>query len=246
MNVVVTGGSRGIGAATARRLAELGWNVCVIYKNDETAAAKVVQSIERLGSHACAIRADISVEQEVVDAFTQADDKLGLLSGLINNAGIAAYSSRLVDMDASRIERTMAVNTVGTFLCSREAVRRMSYSRGGAGGVIINVSSGAAVTGAPGELLDYAASKAAIEAMTIGLAKEVGGEGIRVNSVRPGIIDTEIHAKGGHPDRAALVAPTIPLGRCGTPEEVAAAICWLCSDEASYVTGAVLSVSGGR
>jgi NAD(P)-dependent dehydrogenase (short-subunit alcohol dehydrogenase family) len=246
MNALVTGGSRGIGAATARRLAEHGWDVAVGYRAEAAAAALVVADIEAAGRRAIALPADVAVEADVVDLFAAMDRGLGRIDALVNNAGIVASRGPVADMDGERLERMMAVNVVGAFLCAREAVRRMARSRGGAGGVIVNVSSGAAHLGSPGEFVDYAASKAAVETMTIGLAREVGPEGIRVNAVRPGVIDTEIHGRAGQPDKADRLAPTVPLGRAGRPDEVAAAIAWLCSGEASYVNGAILDVAGGR
>ena len=243
---LVTGGSRGIGAQCALRFARMGWDVALSYQSDDHAGTAVTAEIEALGQRGIALRADVSSESDVVDLFDHVHAVLGTVGALVNNAGIVDVASRLDEMDAARIEHMMSVNVVGTFLGAREAVRRMSTRHGGNGGAIVNVSSGATRIGSPGEYLDYAASKAAVEALTLGLAREVGGEGIRVNAVRPGIIDTDIHARGGQPDKAALVGSTVPLGRSGTPEEVAAAICWLCSDDASYINGAILDVTGGR
>lgn len=242
MIAAVTGGSRGIGAATAVALAAGGFDVCLSYRTDEAAAAEVVAAC---GGRATAVQADVAVETDVLALFAAADE-LGPLGALVNNAGISAGGARVDELDAARIERLLAVNVLGPFLCAREAVRRMSTKHGGAGGSIVNVSSAAARIGSPGEYVDYAATKGALDTMTLGLAKEVATEGVRVNSVRPGLIETGIHAAGGWPDRVAAKAPTVPMQRGGRPEEVAAAIAWLCSAEASYVTGAVLDVSGGR
>jgi NAD(P)-dependent dehydrogenase (short-subunit alcohol dehydrogenase family) len=243
---IVTGGGRGVGASTACLLAERGWDVCVAYRANAEAAARVVATCEAAGRAAIAVRADVSSEPDVLDLFARVDSQLGPPRALINNAGIVAPRSRVDEMALERLDRMLAVNVIGPFLCAREAVRRMSSQHGGAGGVIVNVSSVAARVGGAGEYVDYAASKAAIDTMTVGLAREVAGEGIRVVAVRPGIIDTEIHASGGQPDRARRLASAIPVGRAGDPIEVAEAIVWLCSTEASYVTGAVLDVSGGR
>jgi NAD(P)-dependent dehydrogenase (short-subunit alcohol dehydrogenase family) len=243
---MVTGGGRGIGAATAVACARAGYDVAVLYRARAPEAERVVRSCVDLGVNAVAVRADVSVETQVIHAFDQATDRLGPLTALVNNAGIVAPQSRVEDLDAARVERMMRVNVVGVFLCAREAVRRMSTRHGAGGGSIVNVSSRAAVLGSAGEYVDYAASKAAVDTMTVGLAHEVAADGIRVNAVRPGIIDTEIHASGGQPDRAHRLRDRVPLGRPGRAEEVAAAIVWLLSDEASYVTGALLDVSGGR
>jgi NAD(P)-dependent dehydrogenase (short-subunit alcohol dehydrogenase family) len=244
--VVVTGGSRGIGAATALLLASRGHPVCVSYVRDSEAADAVVRDCVAAGASALAVRADVSVEDDVVALFEVAQDRLGAIGGLVNNAGVVDRATRVEDMSAARIERMLAVNVTGAFLCAREAVRRMSTSRGGDGGAIVNVSSRAAVLGSPGEYVDYAASKAAVDTLTVGLAREVAGDGIRVNAVRPGLIDTEIHADSGDARRVDRLAPTVPLQRPGRPEEVAAAIAWLLGDEASYVTGSFVDVGGGR
>jgi NAD(P)-dependent dehydrogenase (short-subunit alcohol dehydrogenase family) len=236
--LIVTGGGRGIGAATARMAVECGYAVCVNYLRDHEAAEGVGAAI--------AVQADISVEAEVVELFEEVDRRLGRVTALVNNAATLEHQMRLDAMDAARWQRIFATNVIGTALCSREAVRRMSTRFGGAGGSIVNVSSGAARHGSPGEYIDYAASKGAVDTLTIGLAKEVAEEGIRVNGVRPGFIYTEMHAKGGEPGRVDRVKELAPMKRGGQPEEVAAAILWLLSEEASYVTGSILDVSGGR
>jgi NAD(P)-dependent dehydrogenase (short-subunit alcohol dehydrogenase family) len=244
--VLVTGGGRGIGAATALACARAGYTVAIMYRERADAAERIVANCVNIGGAAIAVRGDISVESQVIDAFEEAYQRLGPLTALVNNAGIVAPQSRVADLDMARVERMMRVNVVGAFLCAREGVRRMSTRLGGSGGAIVNVSSRAAVLGSAGEYVDYAASKAAVDTMTVGLAQEVAAEGIRVNAVRPGIIDTEIHASGGQPDRAHRLRDRVPLGRPGRAEEVAAAIVWLLSDEASYVTGAIFDVGGGR
>jgi len=243
---VVTGGGRGIGAATAVLLADRGWDVCVGYRADAGAAEAVAERCRSSGQRAVAIAADVAREDEVVALFEQVDATLGRPRALINSAGIVSQQARVDELTFERLNRMFAVNVVGSFLCAREAVRRMSPRSGGTGGTIVNVSSAASRLGSPGEYVDYAASKGAIDTMTIGLAREVAGEGIRVNAVRPGVINTEIHASGGEPDRVRRVSSMIPMQRGGEPVEVAYAIIWLCSDEASYVTGALLDVSGGR
>ena len=240
--LIVTGGSTGIGAATARLAGQRGYAVCVSYLQNRAAAEEVAKSID----HAIAVRADIGVESDVVALFKTADRELGPLTALVNNAATLEPQMRLADMDGARMQRMFAVNTIGTMLCAREAVRRMSTRHGGSGGAIVNVSSGASRTGSPREYVDYASSKGAIDTFTIGLGTEVAEEKIRVNAVRPGFIHTELHAKGGEPGRMERVKTLIPLQRGGQPEEVAAAILWLLSEEASFITGTILDVSGGR
>ncbi len=244
--IVITGASRGIGAATARLAAARGYAVCVNYRQNNQAAAKVVRDITAAGGRAVAVPADVGVEAEVVRLFETVDDSLGRVTALVNNAGVLETQMRLDAMDAERWRRVFATNVLGTFLCAREAVRRMSTAHGGAGGAIVNLSSGAAVLGAPGEYVNYAASKGAVESMTIGLAREVADEGIRVNAVRAGHIYTEIHASGGEPNRVDRVKAAVPMKRGGQPEEVARAVLWLLSDEASFTTGTFLDVTGGK
>ncbi len=242
---VVTGGSRGIGAATAPLLAAAGWDVCLSYRVAAEEADRVVAACVMSGRAAVAVPADVSIEDDVQRLFASAAE-LGPVGALVNNAGVTGPKARVDELSVERLERMVAVNIVGAFLCAREAVRLMSTAHGGAGGVIVNVSSAAARLGSPGEYIDYAATKGAVDTMTLGLSKEVAREGIRVNAVRPGLINTDIHASGGQPDRVEERRDTVPLGRGGEAIEVANAIVWLCSDEASYVTGALLDVSGGR
>ena len=244
--LLITGGSRGIGRACALLAAENGWSVGVNYREDAKAADAVVETIARQGGRAVALKGDVSVEADTVGMFDAATKALGPLTAVIANAGVVAPAARLADMSAERMRHVFEVNVLGAFLTAREAARRMSKSSGGAGGSIVLMSSAAARLGSPNLYIDYAASKGAVDTLTLGLAKELGPEGVRVNAIRPGMIDTEIHASGGDPDRARSVGATAPLGRPGTAEEVAAAAIWLISDAASYVTGALLDVSGGR
>ena len=243
---VITGGGRGIGAATARLAASRGYAVCVNYRSNHEAAASIVHDIETAGGRAVAIAADMSVEADVVRLFQECDQALGPLSALVNSAGIIERQMRVDEMDAGRLRRVFATNVFGPFLCSREAVRRMSTRHGGRGGAIVNVSSLASVYGSPNEYVDYAATKGAIDTFTVGLAREVADEGIRVNSVRPGFIYTEIHAEGGEPGRVDRIKASLPMKRGGEAIEVARAILWLASDEASYSTGSILEVAGGH
>jgi NAD(P)-dependent dehydrogenase (short-subunit alcohol dehydrogenase family) len=244
--LLVTGGSRGIGAATAVLAARRGWAVAVNYANQRTAAEAVVQQIHDAGGRAIAVQADVADEAQVLAMFERVDQELGRLTGLVNNAGVVDVSQRLEDMSYARLRRMFDINVMGSLLCAREAVKRMSTRHGGRGGAIVNVSSAAARLGAPGQYVDYAAAKGAIDAFTVGLAKEVGGDGIRVNAVRPGLIDTEIHASGGLPNRVRDLAHQVPMQRGGTAKEVAYAILWLLSPEASYTTMSLLEISGGR
>lgn len=244
--LIVTGGSRGIGAATAILAAERGYAVCVNYHRRAEAAEKVAKQIAEQGGRAIAVQADVAQEADVVRLFETVDQKLGRVTALVNNAGILETQTRVEAITADRLARILATNVIGSFLCAREAVRRMATSKGGSGGAIVNVSSVGAKTGSPGEYVDYAASKGAIDSFTVGLAQEVAGEGIRVNGVRPGFIDTEIHASGGEPNRIERVKQFVPLKRGGQPEEVARAILWLMGDEATYSTGAILDIAGGK
>ena len=244
--VLITGAGRGIGAVTALLAAARGYAVCVNYRSNREAAAQVVHEIVSAGGIAVAVPGDVAVEADVARIFDTCDRALGPLTALVNNAGIVDVKARVDEMDTARLQRMFAINVIGSFLCAREAVRRMSTKHGGHGGAIVNVSSAASRIGSPGEYVDYAASKAAIDAFTIGLSKEVATEGIRVNAVRPGIVHTGIHASGGQPDRIDRIAPLVPMQRAGQPDEIAHAILWLLSDEASYTTGALLDVAGGR
>jgi NAD(P)-dependent dehydrogenase (short-subunit alcohol dehydrogenase family) len=244
--VMVTGGSRGIGAASARLAARAGYAVCVNYTRDAAAAEQVAGDIVALGGRAIAVRADVSVEADVVRLFAACDSGLGPVSALVNSAGVVAPAVRVDQMDAERIMRLLRINVLGSFLAAREAIRRMSTRHGGRGGAIVNISSAAARLGSPSEYVDYAASKGAIDTMTVGLAREVAEEGIRVVAIRPGLIDTDIHESQGAFGRLARLAPTIPLKRAGSADEVAQAVVWLMGDEASYVTGTILDVAGGR
>jgi NAD(P)-dependent dehydrogenase (short-subunit alcohol dehydrogenase family) len=244
--LLVTGASRGIGAATAVLAARQGWAVAVNYHANSLAADEVVRRMRAQGGRAMAVQADVGSEADVVRLFAQIDAKLGPLTGLVNNAGVVDVAARVDEMSLVRLERQWRINVLGSFLCAREAVRRMSTRHGGSGGAVVNVSSVAARLGAPGQYVDYAACKGAIDTFTIGLAREVADEGIRVNAVRPGIIDTDIHASGGQPDRAQRLAASIPMQRPGTAEEIAQTIVWLLGPDSSYTTGALVDVTGGR
>ena len=245
-SLLITGGSRGIGAAAAILAAQRGWDVAINYTRDAAAAERVAAQVRAAGRRALVVQADVAEEAEVLAMFAAVDREFGRLGGLVNNAGVVDMPARVDEMSLQRLQRMFAINLTGSFLCAREAVRRMSTKHGGRGGAIVNLSSAAAKLGSPGQYVDYAASKAGIDLMTLGLAREVATEGIRVNAVRPGIIDTEIHASGGLPDRVKQTAPMVPMQRAGTAEEVAQAIVWLLSDDASYTTGTVLDVTGGR
>jgi NAD(P)-dependent dehydrogenase (short-subunit alcohol dehydrogenase family) len=243
--VLITGASRGIGRATALLAADRGWPVAINYRKDARAAAETAAEVQKRGGRATTIQGDVSVEADVVAMFAKARADLGPLQGVVVNAGITAPAMRLADMSAERLQRMFQVNVLGAYLCAREAARALSRSRGGNGGSVVLVSSGAARFGSPGVYVDYAGSKAALDTLAIGLAKELGAEGVRVNAIRPGLVETEIHATTGDRDRARKLGSTTPLGRPGIPEEIGEAIVWLLSDSASYVTGAVLDVAGG-
>jgi NAD(P)-dependent dehydrogenase (short-subunit alcohol dehydrogenase family) len=245
-SVLVTGGGRGIGAATSWLCAQRGWAVAVNYANDPGAAETMVARIRAAGGTALAVKADVADEAQVLKMFDTLDREMPPLCGLVNNAGVVDQPTRVESIGVARLQRMFAINVFGSFVCAREAVKRMSTAHGGAGGAIVNLSSAAARIGSPGQYVDYAAAKGAIDAFTLGLAKEVATEGIRVNAVRPGIIDTEIHASGGIPDRVQQMAPHVPMQRAGTAEEVAEAIVWLLSDASSYTTAAIVDVTGGR
>ena len=244
--LLVTGGSRGIGAATALLAAERGYAVAVNYAHNSLAADEVVRQIRASGGQAMAVQADVGVEAQVVAMFKRIDAKLGPLTALVNNAGVVDVASRVDEVTTDRLRRLFDINVLGSFLCAREAILRMSTRHGGTGGCIVNVSSVAARLGGAGQYVDYAATKGAMDTFTIGLAQEVANEGIRVNAVRPGIIDTDIHASGGQPDRAGRLAPLVPMRRAGSATEVAQSILWLMSEQASYSTGAFIDVAGGR
>jgi NAD(P)-dependent dehydrogenase (short-subunit alcohol dehydrogenase family) len=244
--ILITGGSRGIGAATAKLAAQRGYAVCISYVANQAAADSIVHEIISAGGKAQAMQADVSNEADVVRLFQQVDQTFGTLTALVNNAGILELQSRIEDMSAVRLNKIFATNITGSFICAREAIKRMSSKHGGAGGAIVNMSSAASRIGSPGEYVDYAASKGAIDTFTLGLSKEVAAENIRVNAVRPGVIYTDIHASGGEPGRVDRVKDSVPMKRGGTAEEVAQTILWLLSDEASYVTGAIVDVAGGR
>ncbi len=244
--VLVTGGGRGIGAATVRLASQRGWSVCINYRNKDTEAKKLADEINQSGGTAIPIKADVSREADVISLFDTVDAELGMIHALVNNAGIIAPQSQLVDVSADRLRKIFDTNVVGSFLCAREAVKRMSVSRGGSGGSIVNLSSSAARIGSPNEFIDYAASKGAIDTMTLGLSKEVAEEGIRVNAVRPGLIETEMHLDTGDIHRLQKLREWVPMKRVGSSSEVASTIVWLMSDDASYITGALVDVAGGR
>ncbi|OMG67786.1 NAD(P)-dependent oxidoreductase [Stutzerimonas balearica] len=244
--MLITGASRGIGAATAQLAARRGYAVCLNYRQRADAAEQLAQRIRQAGGRAITVAADVADEKQVAALFAAIDREFGRLDVLVNNAGMLERQMRLEEMDAGRLQRVFATNVLGSFLCAREAIKRMSTAHGGRGGAIVNLSSVAARLGAPNEYIDYAAAKAAIDAMTIGLAKEVAAEGIRVNAVRPGVVYTDIHASGGEPDRVERVRASVPMARGGQPEEIAEAVLWLASDQASYTSGALLDVAGGR
>lgn len=244
--VLITGGSRGIGAESALLAAQKGWDVVITYKSQIAEAESVVNKIIKLGRKALAVKVDIACEQDIYDLFSTVDNEFGRLDALVNNAGVITVISSFIDMSPARIRDVFNINVVGTFICAQEAVKRMAHTSGGQGGAIVNLSSAAARIGSPNEFIDYAASKGAIDTLTLGLSKEVASEGIRVNAVRPGLITTDMHADAGDKDRPKKLSQFIPMQRAGSPSEVATAIVWLISDEASYVNGAFLDVAGGR
>ncbi|WP_010226547.1 SDR family oxidoreductase [Pseudomonas donghuensis] len=244
--IVITGASRGIGAATARLAARAGYRICINYLTDDEAAQRVLAEVRELGAEAIAVKADVSVEDEIIQLFLRVDAELGPVTALVNNAGTIGQKSRVEEVSEFRLLKLMKTNVVGPMLCAKHALQRMSTRHGGQGGSIVNVSSIAARLGSPNEYVDYAASKGALDTFTLGLAKEVAGEGVRVNAVRPGYIFTDFHALSGDPDRVSKLAPGIPMGRGGQAEEVAEAILWLLSDKASYSTGSFLDLGGGR
>ena len=244
--MIITGGSRGIGAATARLAATRGYAVCVNYRQDHVAADRVVADLRAAGARAIAVAADVAVEADIVRLFATVDREFGPVSALVNNAGILGTMNRVETADLARLQQIYATNVFGTILCAREAIRRMSLRHGGRGGAIVNLSSGAARSGAPGQYIDYASSKGAIDTFTVGLAREVGADGIRVNAVRPGFIRTEIHDSTGEPNRLERLKGLVPMKRAGEASEVATSILWLCSDEASYTSGAIIDVGGWK
>jgi NAD(P)-dependent dehydrogenase (short-subunit alcohol dehydrogenase family) len=244
--ILITGGTRGIGRATALKCARKGWSVALNYRVDQPAADEAAREVRAAGGSAITLQGDVAVEADVVSMFGEAESRLGRLDGVVINAGIVAPSMPLADMDSARLKRLFEVNVYGAYLCARESARRLSKDRGGAGGAIVLISSAASRLGSPFEYVDYAGSKAAIDTLTIGLAKELAKQGVRVNAVRPGLIETDIHASGGQPDRAQRIGATTPMGRAGRPEEVAEAVVWLLDDGASYTSGAILDVAGGR
>jgi NAD(P)-dependent dehydrogenase (short-subunit alcohol dehydrogenase family) len=244
--ILITGGTRGIGRATALQCARKGWSVALNFVSNLAAAEEAVSEVRAVGGRAIAVRGDVAVEADVISMFGEAESQLGRLHGVVVNAGIVAPSLPLADMDSARLKRVFDVNVYGAYLCARESARRLSMDRGGGGGAIVLISSAASRLGSPFEYVDYAGSKAALDTLAIGLAKELAQQGVRVNAVRPGVIETEIHASGGQPDRARRIGATTPMGRAGRPAEVADAIVWLLGDGASYTTGAILDVAGGR
>ena len=244
--LIVTGASRGIGAAAARAAGAAGFRIVVNYARRRQGAERVVEEIVKCGGTAVAVQADVAIETDVMRLFAETERQFGRLDGLVNNAGVVGRSSRFVDMETADLHRVFAINVFGSFLCAREAVKRMSTSNGGAGGAIVNISSGAATLGSPGEFIHYAASKGAINTFTIGLAKEVAREGIRVNAIEPGMVDTEMQVASGDTGRMARIVPTVPMARSASPVEIAGPILFLLSEAASYVTGAILRVAGGR